>query len=51
MGLLTERATKTLIFYLMELNPTLMQWLEVCSCWCVFLLLTARQTQPATVRF
>lgn len=28
MGLLTERAAKTLIFYFMELNPTLMQWLE-----------------------
>lgn len=28
MGLLTERAAKTLLFYFTELNPTLMQWLE-----------------------
>lgn len=28
MGLLTERAAKTLLFYFSELNPTLMQWLE-----------------------
>ncbi|PSC69414.1 hypothetical protein C2E20_7133 [Micractinium conductrix] len=28
LGLLTERAAKTLLFYFSELNPTLMQWLE-----------------------